>query len=587
MTVELLFREAQGPQPGGDFLLLFGGSGTPPVDPPDVDLPLGLLRSSCAAGWRTAERVAPSPQAAPWRASQHLSATWVSPWRAAGPLAHTVAVPHGSTATVRPAGVRLPWNPSSPVRPAGVRFPWRGAQALGQSWSTHWRGAEPAGHITRAPWGVGLRTAAPVAVPWGVGLHTSVPLLAPWARGTRMPGQVRAPWQAGIRLESIGGPWTPRPRGPVLVEPCYQPDPGNDFLLLFREALTGIAALVFACRIAALAVVPIRRVYMVTNVTSLTRVDGGALVPCYGMSLSLDVDSWAWGFSATLPATALDLIEPSVLGEPVELEAMINGIAFRLIAEGIGRERVFGNAGLRVTGRGKTAVLDAPFSPVVTFSEVNALTSQQLLDQAMPFGWSVDWGLTPWLVPGGVWSHQGTPASAAVAIALAGGGYVQPHASASSISVLPLYPSMPWTWAGVSPDIELPAAVTTREAIEWVDRPRYNGVYVTGTTVGGVLRLVKRAGTAGDILAPMVSDPLTTHSNAARQRGTAVLANTGRKAMLTLKLPVLPETGVIRPGKFVRYVDGATVRVGLVRSVTVDTAWPEVWQTIGVETHVG
>ena len=98
---------------------------------------------------------------------------------------------------------------------------------------------------------------------------------------------------------------------------------------------------------------------------------------------------------------------------------------------------------------------------------------------------------------------------------------------------------------------------------------------------------IKRAGTAGDILAPMVADPLTTHSNAARQRGIAVLSDTGRKAMLTLKLPVLPETGVIRPGKFVRYVDGATVRVGLVRSVTVDTAWPEVWQTIGVETHVG
>jgi hypothetical protein len=49
---------------------------------------------------------------------------------------------------------------------------------------------------------------------------------------------------------------------------------------------------------------------------------------------------------------------------------------------------------------------------------------------------------------------------------------------------------------------------------------------------------------------------------------------------------VLPETGVIRPGAFVRYVDGGTTRLGLVRSVAVDAALPEVWQSIKVETFV-
>lgn len=325
---------------------------------------------------------------------------------------------------------------------------------------------------------------------------------------------------------------------------------------------------------------------MVTNVTTLTRVDGGASIPCLGFSLSLDADSWAWGFSASIRPDALALIEPNGLGEPVELEAMVNGTAFRVLVESISRERAFGQLAMRVQGRGKTAVLDSPFSPIQVFSEVDALTSQQLLDQSLPIGWTANWGLTAWLVPGGVWSHQGTPISAAVAIAAAGGGYVQPHASLSQISVLPRYPVAPWAWGGVTPDIEVPSAVMTREAIEWQELPRYNAVYVSGTTTGGVLRLVKRTGTAGDVLATMVTDPLITHSDAARQRGLPVLARTGRWADVTLRLPVLPETGVIRPGAFVRYVDGATTRLGLVRSSNVDIAFGEVWQSIKVETHV-
>ena len=149
--------------------------------------------------------------------------------------------------------------------------------------------------------------------------------------------------------------------------------------------------------------------------------------------------------------------------------------------------------------------------------------------------------------------------------------------------MLPLYPVAPWAWGSVSPDIELPAAYATREGIEWVELPRYNRVYVSGTTAG-VLGRVTRTGTAGDVLAPMVTDALITTTSAARQRGLPILAKTGRLAYVTLRLPVSEGTGVIRPGKFVRYVDGSTTRLGLVRSVAVDVAGHQVWQNIRLET---
>jgi hypothetical protein len=100
-----------------------------------------------------------------------------------------------------------------------------------------------------------------------------------------------------------------------------------------------------------------------------------------------------------------------------------------------------------------------------------------------------------------------------------------------------------------------------------------------------VLGQVTRAGTAGDVLAPMVVDPLITEAAAARQRGLAILADTGRQIEVTLRLPVLAETGIIEPGAFVEYLDGSVTRLGLVRSTRVEAKLPEVWQTLGVQAY--
>ena len=133
-------------------------------------------------------------------------------------------------------------------------------------------------------------------------------------------------------------------------------------------------------------------------------------------------------------------------------------------------------------------------------------------------------------------------------------------------------------------DFQLPPDVTSRESLRWIEKPAYNRVFVSGQEVG-VLGQVTRTGTAGEILAPMVVDALVTNATAARQRGIAVLADTGRQIELSLRLPVLPETGIIVPGAFVDYQDGSVSRRGLVRSTQVEAGLPEVWQTLGVQTY--
>lgn len=336
-------------------------------------------------------------------------------------------------------------------------------------------------------------------------------------------------------------------------------------------------------------VVPVRRVYMVINNASLRRVDGNIAIPVFGMSLSIEADSWAWSFSATLPAHVLSDIEPDYAGAPVEVEALINGVPYRALIERIGRSREFGKSGISVSGRGRTALLDTPYAPVQNFVNATERTAQQIMGDVLsvngvPMDWTLDWQLEDWVVPGGVFSHQGSYIAALNTIAAAAGGYIQPHASLQTLHILPRYATAPWAWAGVTPDFTLPSDVTTREGIEWVERARYNRVFVSGQQ-SGVLGQVTRAGTAGDIVAPMVTDALITTAAAARQRGLSILANTGRVAEVSLRLPVLAETGVITPGKFVEYTDAGVTRRGVVRSVGVEVGMPEIWQNLGVETY--
>lgn len=374
-------------------------------------------------------------------------------------------------------------------------------------------------------------------------------------------------------------------------DPCYLPDPH----LLFVEARATDGALLFRCErhglppVATL-VIPIRSLYMVTNNLSLTRVLDGAVVPSNSARIAVDVESWTWSFSAELPGSALPLVDAEP-GDPTELLLSINGMPFRVMAESLRRSRRFGSSELTISGRGRSAALGAPFAAERSFSAATARTAQQLAEEALlingvPSGWNLDWRLTDWLVPGGAWVRTGTPIDAIQAIAAAAGGYVQPHPTSQTLLILPRYAELPRDWAALTPDLELPAAVVTVEGIEWINRPAYNRVFLAGGAMGGILGDVRLDGSAGDLAAPMVQDALITDAAAARQRGRAILGDTGRQARVTLRVPALTELGLVSPGKLLRYADGQITRLGLVRSVQLEASHAQAWQTMGVETHV-
>jgi hypothetical protein len=328
--------------------------------------------------------------------------------------------------------------------------------------------------------------------------------------------------------------------------------------------------------------IPIREVYIVINSVSLTRLDGTE-IPADGLSLSLDAESWAWSWSARVPGSARSLLV--IDGEPQELIATINGEPIRLRIDSISRAREFGSSWLSVQGRGRAAILAGPTAASVSRHNGETLTAQQLLnaaltDNGVSIGWTLDWQIEDWSVPAGAWSHTGTYIEAATRIAEAGGGYIQGHDTDTILRVLPYYPAKPWEWATIPPDIIMPEDICRTEGIEWVEKANYNAVWVTS----GVRRdYIRRAGTDGLTMAPTIVDALATEATATRQRGTRVLADTGKQALITVKLPVIDETGIIRPGNLIQYTEQGITRRGLSRAVSIDAGFPEVWQTIKIE----
>ncbi len=560
-------------------------------------------------------------------------------WDAAA-ARHTLAAARGhwQDAAPRAAPLRSRWQDSAPTG-AATRARWQRAQplsasaraaaqasiALAMARRLHWQRAQPLAVAARSPFeqalhlqhharlhwqrGIGASVAASARFQETVKLHRAARLLwqpaLPLGAGWHLPGRVAAPmhttWRP--RYQEAMRPWPGGTIRPPVQPPAgsYCIDPATLGRLVFADPWDGSGLLVFVCqrpggvdpdRPPATIVVIRRRSYIVLTDLEVLRADTGQPLPALvdGFHMRLDRQSWTWDFSVNLHAAALPLLQPGADGLPRELEVRVNGQPFRMLAESRRRSTQHPRSVLRVGGRGKAALLDAPFADVRSFTQPAARTAQQLMLDALAIngvsiGWDIDWGLTDWPVPADTWAHHGTWISAINDIAASLGAYVQPHDTDPVLRILPSYPVRSWQLASATPDIELPPGIATVEEVEWVTKPAYDAIYMHGEP-GNAVYYRKRAGTPGTSPAPDAVHALLVHPDAAAQRAIAEPSDTGRQVPQTLTMPVLPETGIIKPGLLLRYTDDAdVVRTGIVRGVSVAAGPARIEQTIEVQAH--
>lgn len=317
-------------------------------------------------------------------------------------------------------------------------------------------------------------------------------------------------------------------------------------------------------------------------------------VPIFDVSLAADSGSTVWTFSASAPASVFDQLYTAPGELPPNIRITLDGMQWVFIVDSLQRTEQFGQRGTRLAGRSATALIGQPYSPESASLSDAPYTAQQLAAQALDLtGVALDWDIDDWLIPAGAWSHAGTPLAAVQAIAEAAGGYVNSHRSAATLLVRHPYPTLPggipggpWNWGGAFPaDVELAPDSIITSAIERKDGPAINGVYVSGANQG-VLAHVKRGGTAGNVLASMITDPLITATEAAQQRGLSVLGAAGAKHMVQISLPILTgpsQPGVLDVGQLVQ-INESTPWRGRVRSVSVQGKAAR--QSIQLERHL-
>lgn len=471
--------------------------------------------------------------------------------------------------------------------------------------------------LAQVPWGITLARDAAAAIPWIAGqrldgtpatvvwglsaiadagqqIDAKTSAAIPLRRATLVLWGLSARADIGGRMEGTGGfgarpargaistawgkqrpadtlGWVPWGMGRivdagtiVIVEPGNPNEPGEQLII------------------------PVLELYFVINTVTLVRADTGEHIETRDLQVGIDRDGPHWTWSASIPGSARQLVARNP--DPVELIASLNGTEIRLLVQGFQRDRRHGDDWIRVSGLSGSARLSDPISGVVTRYNTAPATTQQLAADVLsingvPLGWALDWQLPDWLIPAWVWSHQGTHMAALQRLVEAGGGYLQAHPSAMSLAALPHYPVAPWGWSSATPDIVLPEDVVEVEGTDEVEKPAYNAVYVEGQGASGRRDRILRAGSAGDLLAPQIIDALATHVDMTRARGLAVLADTGPQSIITLRLPVLDGVGLILPGKLVEYAAEGTTRRGLTRSMSAAWSFPDLWQTIEIETH--
>lgn len=333
-------------------------------------------------------------------------------------------------------------------------------------------------------------------------------------------------------------------------------------------------------------IIPEQTTYIMQHNLSVTLLD---LTPINisSVELSLDVDSFAWSFSAALADKSQVPLLKQTGTDPVQLIITINGLTpWKVIVERTERTRQFGKQVISLKGRGLSALLSQPYQQATSATQGSDLSVQQIADLQLPAGWTNNWTAQTWLVPGGAYSHQNrTPIQAVMDIARNIGAIVVPATESQVLNIRPRYPVLPWQFDAAAPDIIIPESAIT----ELVERPvvesQINGVYVHGSETGGQLGWCRLNGTAGDRLAATESNTLLTDSIALRALGERILA--GQYTQPAIQSMTLPIDGVTFPliaiGQLIEttLTGSGTIR-GIVNSISISANFAKVRQTIQV-----
>ena len=283
-------------------------------------------------------------------------------------------------------------------------------------------------------------------------------------------------------------------------------------------------------------------------------------VPVHITSFNMNTSRDQWGFSFAMQCASKGEAQKlaHINGEPVDVRIELNGHVLRGIAENISRSKAFGSNKYSVSGRSIVARLAEPYELAAAYSNSSAMNATQIINDVLGgSGWTYTFDLTDWLIPANALNLQtATPIDVITTIAKAAGGIVVANTDFKDIHLIPRNKAPFWTLLQAVEDHQLNESVIFSQSDNPANTPLYNAVFVRGEQLG-VSAKIKRNGTQGDKLAADVVDPLITHIDVARQRGTSELAEAGKGANFSYTTTVMDGLPIFQPGALVAVDESA------------------------------
>lgn len=238
----------------------------------------------------------------------------------------------------------------------------------------------------------------------------------------------------------------------------------------------------------------------------------------------------------------------------------INGYPLYANVEQGSKNLAFNAKSYTATCRSRLSELAAPNARAVNYTNESPRSFIGLMTDIL-FGtpWTIVSNIIDFTVPAFTFTYQNkTPAEALQLCANAIGAMLITDDLNQTITVAPRWPVMPWATDAATPDVILnDSHILSHNTTDKIS-PSSNVIFVRGEQ-NGVSCKVKRAGTLADKYANDVIDSLITDNQAARQRGSNELANSGNQEQSVIRTKIMPDLPPIKPGMLLGIQNGASV----------------------------
>ncbi|WP_432460789.1 hypothetical protein [Agarivorans sp. QJM3NY_25] len=313
------------------------------------------------------------------------------------------------------------------------------------------------------------------------------------------------------------------------------------------------------------------------------------------VAISLDIDGFSWELSGNLQGDAVVPYLRQSSATPAQLILEINGWQWRFIVRDFRRVRSQTGNQYQFKANSLSQYLGSPYAQTSSGSVTTAINAWQLAEQQLNplgFGLSRDELSPDWLLATASYQWRDKlPIEVLAEIAKASGAIFCPDPMTKIIAVQPRYRVSPWLWGELADeecDHVIDEDLLVTESAENQTSQQINTVIIAGTNYGVVTEVVK-AGSAGDVSAGEVSDPLAQSHQVNAERARNLMADSGEIELLGLKLPLSqPEqfSELIKPGQLCRIKSANGQQTGLcIHNKISAESITQVWQSPTLEIH--